>query len=104
MNKADKVRIQNLAKKIMRLDNQIWDKHGWKSGSDVVDSIQRKELRDGLSKMGVSKVDGVISHILEDANYHSTNSALDGLYDKSYEDSENDYIEYRKLGGKTWEL
>jgi hypothetical protein len=92
-------KAQEDAKKVMRADTKIWEKHGWKSGGDVKDPVLKKELK---KIFGKRKFDPVVAEILEDANFHSSNQALEELGMVVYK---GDRLQrYRKLGGKTWEL
>lgn len=87
------------ARKIMRADSNIWEKHGWQSGGDVKSAIQKKELQ---KKFGKKKFDPVVAEILEDANFHSTNQSLQEMGLVEYKG--NRLKRYKKLGGRTWNI
>lgn len=90
---------QTDARKVMNLNSKVWNKHGWQSGSDVVNDVLKKEIK---KKFGTKKFDPVVSEILEDANYHSVNQALQDTGSVKYKG--NRLKKYMKLGGKTWDL
>jgi hypothetical protein len=90
---------QKEARELMGFTSRIWEKEGWKSGSDVNINLLKQKL---VGKYGKKKFNPVISEILEDANYHSENQALQELGLVKYKGTL--LKKYRKLGGKTWEL
>jgi len=90
---------QAQAKAVMRADSEIWAKHKWRSGSDVKQEILKRELK---KRFGGKKLNPVVAEILEDANFHSSNQALEELKMLDYKGTL--LRKYRKAGGKTWEL
>jgi hypothetical protein len=99
---------EKLAGQLMRIDNSIWRKHGWRSGSAVDNSVYKVELKEELDKKGIKEIPYLQYHIFEDANYHTLNKNLEelGAFKKgeSYASSEKEFEEYSFKGGKTWEL
>lgn len=99
---------QRLAKTLMQIDSKIWDKHGWKSGSDVDSNVYQIELKQELDKKGIKEIPYLQYHILEDANYHTLNQTLEDLKvfkkGESYSSSEEKFKEYSDKGGKTWDI
>lgn len=87
------------AKKIMIASSNVWEKHGWKSGGDVKDTVLKKAM---MKKFGKKKFDPVVAEILEDANFHSVNQALDELGMVKYKGTL--LPKYKKLGGRTWNI
>ena len=103
-NKEDVRLIGIKAKQLMKFDNGIWDKYKWRSGSDVDKKIYTKEVKDYITKNG--KLSPIYEHILEDANYHSLNEAINRVkgFSGSYGEAEEDFNNYEKFGEKTWDL
>lgn len=97
-----------LAQELMTIDNSIWKKHGWQSGSAVDNKVYKMELKEELDKKGIEEIPYLQYHIFEDANYHTLNRNLEELKvfkkGESYASSEKDFEEYTSKGGKTWEL
>lgn len=100
--------IEAKARKIMIINNKIWDRHEWESGGDVVKSIYRNELKDELEKLNIRELSILYYYIFEDANYHTLNQALEelGIYKGTYgsEKAEQMWQKYRTKGGRTWRL
>ena len=101
MKKSEVNKIQKIARKLMDIDSRIWDKNKWQSGGDVNNEIYKKDLKKIFKKR---KLDGIYYDILEDANFHTLNKMLsEEGYFKSLGNQEK-YDEYRKAGGRTWNL
>jgi hypothetical protein len=98
--------IEKTARAVMRIDNKIWQKHGWTNGGMVDSMIYRVELIAELDKKGIKRLPYIYYHIFEDANYHTLNSALEdrGRLSGNYGEAQKDFDEYSRKGGKTWEL
>jgi len=98
--------VEKEARKIMKLGSTIWQEQGWKSGSDVNMEVLQQKLK---KKLGKKKLNPLITRILEDANYHSENEALErikafkgkGYYTKGLDIK---FKKYSEEGGKTWDL
>lgn len=105
MNKSQVQTVSRKARMLMKLDNQVWKKYGWKSGGDVDPEKFKAEIK---KKVGHKSLTYLYYLILEDANYHSMNQTLQevGAFRGSYGDdqSEKEYKEYLAGGGKTWQL
>jgi hypothetical protein len=101
-------KIEHTASQIMKIDNKIWEKYGWTSGSAVQQDIYNAELKKKLNEAGIVNISWIYSHIFEDANYHTLNRSLESakVFKKgeTYAGTEKDFEEYAKKGGKTWEL
>lgn len=108
IEEAQKKKIENTASKIMKIDNAIWKKYGWKSGSDVKTNIYNTELIKRLNKARIYEVPYIYYHIFEDANFHTLNKGLEETNSfkkgETYAGTEKQYNVYIKKGGKTWEL
>lgn len=107
MIKTEKTKkIEKKAKKLMRIDTMIWNKHGWRSGGAVKQNIYLRDLRKATKSM--SKLPIIYYYILEDANYHTLNKGLEEIdkFKGKYgsDKSEDEYSKYRKNGGRTWNL
>jgi len=87
------------AKKIMVANSEIWEKYNWRSGGEVKQDILKQELK---KKFGEQKFDPVVAEVLEDANFHSINQALQESGAVRYKGTE--LKRYRKLGGRTWDI
>ena len=103
MDKKKVKEIEKKANKLMILDNKIWNKYGWESGGDVNDDIHKKEWQ---KKIKPQSLNYIYYHIFEDANFHSMNSMFEELnvFQGTYEGTEEEYNDYRKSGGRTWNI
>lgn len=103
MEKPHVRKIQNKARKLMILDESIWNKYGWKSGDDVDIEKYKSELKKKIKPISLSYI---YYHILEDANFHSLNKALEeiGAFRGTYGDAQDEFTDYKNSGGKTWNL
>lgn len=103
-SRIKKASIEAKARTLMIMDNQIWDKHGWKHAGAINKAIYRKEI----SKRVKGKIPIIYYYIFEDANFHSLNKALEDLnrFEGEYGsvDAEEQWKAYRKAGGRTWDL
>ena len=90
---------QRDAKMLMTASGDIWKQYGWKHGGMVNMNILKQKLK---AKIGKKKFSPVVAEILEDANFHSEERALEEMGVLKYKG--NKLNRYRKLGGKTWEL
>ena len=54
MQKSEVKKIKSKAKMLMKLDNQIWNKYDWKSGSDVDIEKFKVELRKKIAPSSLS--------------------------------------------------
>jgi len=99
---------EKLAKELMNIDIKIWKKHGWNNADMVQHDIFSQEVKQELDKKGIKEIPYLQYHILEDANYHTMNSTLEGLNvfkkGETYASAEKEYLKYLENGGKTWEL
>ena len=88
---------------LTQLENTIWNKYGWTNGGMVNFEKHKAELR---KKVAPKSLSYVYYHIFEDANFHTLNKSLEemGAFTGTYADAQNDFDEYRKAGGKTWQL
>ena len=93
MSKFNIKNIENKARKIMLIENEVKNKDF---------EIFKRELK----KRVKSKLPYFYYYIFEDANYHTLNQALEelNLFTEENEKQQERYDEYRKKGGKTWEL
>jgi hypothetical protein len=91
---------QRDARDIMRADSEIWRKQGWEDGRMVRQDVLKAELRSRLKK---KKFSPVVAEILEDANFHSSNQALQELGFVKYP-KKSRLSSYLKAGGKTWNI
>ena len=103
MNKKQVKLIESKARKLMKLDDKIWTIHGWKSGSEVNESIYSQEISKVVKPRSL---DILYYYIFEDANFHTLCKVLNqiGAFKKPYGQDMQIYEEYHKLGGKTWQL
>lgn len=103
MSKSEVRVIETKARMLMKLDNQIWKKFGWKSGGDVDMGKFKEEVR---KKVKSGSLHYIYYHIFEDANYHSLNNALEetGAFTGTYADAQEKFDEYGRAGGKTWNV
>jgi len=103
MEKSQVKKIQEQARKLMRLDGSIWSKHKWQSGEQVDKEKEKEELKKKVKPKSLSYI---YYHIFEDANFHSLNTVLEeiGAFQGTYGEAQNEFTEYRKAGGKTWQL
>ncbi|HLD90341.1 MAG TPA: hypothetical protein VI911_04905 [Patescibacteria group bacterium] len=103
MNKKQVKLIESKARKLMKLDGKIWDKYGWQSGNDVNESTYSQEISKVVKPQ---TLDIIYYYIFEDANFHTLCKGLVqiGAFKKPYGQDNEIYEEYRKLGGKTWQL
>jgi hypothetical protein len=94
-------KIESQARKLMAKDGQIWSKFNWQSGGQVDMEKYKKEL-----KVKPRSISYLFYHIFEDANYHTLNEALQemGAFIGSYANSESEYQDYKKSGGRTYNL
>lgn len=98
------------ARKIMKMDIAIWDRHDWQSGGAVNKVVHRKELRRELSNSNIHKIPDFYYFIFEDGNFHTLNEALEDINrfeskNPSFnEKAQETYDQYRDAGGKTWVL
>jgi len=87
------------AKKIMMESSKIWQTHKWEHRGMVKQDVLKKEI---MKKFGKKKFDPVVAEILEDANFHSVNQALDEMGLVEYKGDR--LTKYKKLGGRTWDI
>ncbi len=87
MSKSERNKIQSMAKKIMIMENKI-------RPDKTAEKLKNKKLPH------------IYYHIFEDANYHSLNRALEEkkALKGSYSGTQNKFHNYRKAGGKTWDI
>lgn len=87
----------------MKLDGKIWDKNQWQSGNDVNMPVYVQEISKTVKPQSL---DIIYYYIFEDANFHTLCEGLNqiGAFKKPYGQDNEIYQEYRKLGGKTWQL
>jgi hypothetical protein len=91
---------QRDARNIMNIDSQIWREKGWEDGGMVRQDVLKAELRLRLKK---KKFSPIVAEILEDANFHSSNQALQELGFVKYP-KKSRLKSYLKGGGKTWNI
>ena len=93
MAKLNVKAIENKARRIMLIENSVWNKD-----AEIYLTTLRKKIK--------SKLPYYYYYIFEDANYHSLNSALSelNLFAEETSKSEEIYQEYKKKGGRTWNL
>lgn len=103
MEKSKVKKIESQARKLMKLDNSIWNKYKWESEDQVDQEIYQAELKKKIRPRSLSYV---YYHIFEDANYHSLNKALEeiGAFYGTYGDAQEEFTDYHNSGGKTWQL
>ena len=106
MKKSQVKKIEAETKKLMTLDSSIWEKYGWQDGSQVDMNVYKNEIRKKISQ---KSIDPIYFSILEDANFHSLNKALEeiGAFKKKFEGDEKDeeiYNDYKNSGGRTWNV
>ena len=103
MDKSKVKQIESKARKLMKLDSSIWNKYGWTSGSEVEQGKYQAELKKKINQKSLSYV---YYHILEDANFHSLNKALEevGAFHGTYGEAQDEFTDYRSSGGRTWKL
>ena len=116
MDKTKVRGFERASRMLMKLDNKLWESHGWKlvssCGGDVHQGIYRREVLKALdAKYSTHKriISGVVGLILEDANYHTMNSILvaEGVFTTDpWSDERNGklYEDFRNSGGRTWNL
>jgi len=94
--------IEAKARKLMRLNDKIWDKNKSRSGGEINNTIYRKELK----KAKIKKMPYLYYYIFEDANYHALNKNLEALkkFTGTYSSAQKDFDEYTNKGGRTWNL
>lgn len=98
-------KIEDDARKLMRLENKLWTKYKWQHGGAVDHVVHLREVAKVVKPKSVSPIIGLI---LEDANFHTLNGSLlqIGAFTSDPWTKENDkkFNAYRKSGGKTWDL
>jgi hypothetical protein len=110
MTPANVKKIEDKTSKLMEIDNEaeeIKSKATFNKAQEY--SAYKQKVKELLEKEGINSLDPMYYQILEDANYHTLNHALEDLkifpdFKGDYSKGDDAYHQYRAKGGKTWEL
>jgi len=97
MNRKQVKKIEARASRLMLIENKL---HKYKANHE--------EFKQKVAEHVKGKLPIIFYYIFEDANYHTFNQALEelGKFSGTYgsEKVENEFREYKKLGGKTYNI